>query len=233
MTRRLARWPDCARRDWGTAGQTRRYRIRNPASKEDGFMAKKAKKAARKSTTKRAKTNGRSRPEDAIALLKADHRKVEELFEVFERAKGSKAKQRTANEICMELIIHAQIEEEIFYPAVKDVVEEEVYTEAHVEHDGAKVLIAEILDGNPEDEFYDASVKVLSEMIKHHVHEEEMRDGMFAQARQGDVDLEGLGEQLEQRKLDLMRLYQRNGLPRPKMRTLKRMPKVELGQPVA
>jgi hypothetical protein len=133
----------------------------------------------------------------------------------------------------LKLIIHAQIEEEIFYPAVKDAVEEDVYTEAHVEHDGAKVLIAEILDGNPEDEFYDASVKVLSEMIKHHVHEEEMRDGMFAQARQGDVDLEGLGEQLEQRKMDLMRLYQRNGLPRPKTRTLKRMPKVELGQPVA
>jgi hemerythrin superfamily protein len=196
-------------------------------------MAKKAKKAARKSTTKRVKSNGRSKPEDAIALLKADHRKVEELFEAFESAKGSKAKQRIANEVCMELIIHAQIEEEIFYPAVKDAVEEEVYTEAHVEHDGAKVLIAEILDGNPEDEFYDASVKVLSEMIKHHVHEEEMRDGMFAQARQGDVDLEGLGEQLEQRKMDLMRLYQRNGLPRPKTRTLKRMPKVELGQPVA
>jgi hemerythrin superfamily protein len=196
-------------------------------------MAKKAKKAARKSTTKRVKSNGRSKPEDAIALLKADHRKVEELFAAFESAKGSKAKQRIANEVCMELIIHAQIEEEIFYPAVKDAVEEEVYTEAHVEHDGAKVLIAEILDGNPEDEFYDASVKVLSEMIKHHVHEEEMRDGMFAQARQGDVDLEGLGEQLEQRKMDLMRLYQRNGLPRPKTRTLKRMPKVELGQPVA
>ncbi|MGD9965549.1 MAG: hemerythrin domain-containing protein [Hyphomonadaceae bacterium] len=197
-------------------------------------MAKKA-KTARKSGAKRAKSNGngRSKPADAIALLKADHRTVEALFEEFEDAKGSKAKQRIANQICMELIVHAQIEEEIFYPALKDAVEDDVYTEAHVEHDGAKVLIAEILAGNPEDEFYDASVKVLSEMIKHHVHEEEMRDGMFSQARQSDVDLEALGEQLEQRKTDLTGLYKRNGLPRPKTRTLKSMPKVELGHPVA
>ncbi|MGD9980083.1 MAG: hemerythrin domain-containing protein [Hyphomonadaceae bacterium] len=196
-------------------------------------MAKKAKTASGKSGAKRAKGNGRAKPADAIALLKGDHRTVEALFEKFETTKGSKAKLRIAHEICMELIIHAQIEEEVFYPAVKEVVEEDLYTEAHVEHDGAKVLIAEILEGDPEDEFYDASVKVLSEMIKHHVHEEEMRDGMFAQARQGDVDLDALGEQLEQRKADLKRLYERNGLPRPKTRTMKAMPKVELGQPVA
>lgn len=195
-------------------------------------MAKKTKQT-RKTATKSAKSNGRSKPADAIALLKADHRSVEELFEKFESTSGAKAKQRIAQQICMELIIHAQIEEEIFYPAVKDAIEEEIYTEAHVEHDGAKVLIAEILEGDPDDEFYDASVKVLSEMIKHHVHEEEMRDGMFAQAKQGDVDLEGLGERLAQRKADLMALYERNGLPRPKTRTLKGMPKVELGQPVA
>jgi hypothetical protein len=165
--------------------------------------------------------------------LKNDHRTVEDLFEEFESAKGSKAKQRIANQICMELIVHAQIEEEIFYPAVKEAVEEEIYTEAHVEHDGAKVLIAEILDGDPDDEFYDANVKVLSEMIKHHVKEEEQRDGMFAQAKQGDVDLAELGEQLAQRKGDLTALYQRIGPPRLKTRTMKKMPKLELGQPVA
>jgi hypothetical protein len=194
-------------------------------------MAKKAKKTAAKGRAKNG--NGRSRPIDAIALLKSDHRTVEALFEEFEDAKGAKVKQRIANLICMELIVHAQIEEEIFYPAVKDAVEEEIYTEAHVEHDGAKVLIAEILDGDPDDEFYDASVKVLSEMIKHHVKEEEQRDGMFAQAKQGDVDLDTLGEQLAQRKGDLASLYKRNGLPKPKMRTMKAMPRVELGQPVA
>lgn len=198
-------------------------------------MAKKAKatKRAKKAPATRAKSNGRGKSNDAIALLKADHRTVEDLFEEFESAKGGKAKQRIANQICMELIVHAQIEEEIFYPAVKDAVEDEIYTEAHVEHDGAKVLIAEILDGDPDDEFYDASVKVLSEMIKHHVHEEEMRDGMFAQVRGSDVDLDALGEQLAERKTDLMALYKRNGLPRPTTRTLKGMPKVELGQPVA
>lgn len=193
-----------------------------------------AKKATTKSKmAKRAKSNGGSRPMDAIALLKADHRTVEALFEEFETANGGNAKQRIAHQICMELIVHAQIEEEIFYPAVKEAVEEDIYTEAHVEHDGAKVLIAEILAGDPEDEFYDASVKVLAEMIKHHVKEEERRDGMFAQARRGDIDLAALGEQLEQRKMDLIALYKRNGLPRPKTRTLKEVPKVELGQPLA
>lgn len=193
-------------------------------------MAKKTKKKARKSA---AKSNGRSRPMDAIQLLKADHRAVEDLFEKFESAKGGGAKQRIANQICMELIVHAQIEEEIFYPGVKDAVDEEIYTEAHVEHDGAKVLIAEILSGDPDDEFYDASVKVLSEQIKHHVKEEEQRDGMFAQAKQGDVDLVALGEQLAQRKADLVALYKRNGLPRPKTRTLKGRPDLDLGQPAA
>jgi hypothetical protein len=186
-------------------------------------MAKKAKSPRRKA---------RSQP-DAIALLKADHRTVEELFEKFEKTRGGGAKQRIANQVCTELIVHAQIEEEIFYPAVKDAVDEEIYTEAHVEHDGAKMLIAEILTGDPDDEFYEANVKVLSEMIKHHVHEEEMRDGMFAQARKGDIDLEALGEQLAQRKTDLTNLYKRNGLPRPKTRTLKASPKFDLGQPVA
>ena len=195
-------------------------------------MAKKA-KTARKSAKAKSKSNGRSKPMDAIQLLKNDHRTVEELFEEFENTKGSKSKQRIASQICMELIVHAQIEEEIFYPAVKEAVEEEIYTEAHVEHDGAKVLIAEILDGDPDDEFYDANVKVLSEMIKHHVKEEEQRDGMFAQAKQGDVDLTGLGEQLAQRKADLIALYERNGPPRLKTRTMKKMPKLELGQPVA
>ena len=86
---------------------------------------------ARKSSAKRAKSNGRTNSTDAIALLKADHRKVEDLFEQFENARGSKAKQRIANEICMELIVHSDIEEEIFYPAVKEAVEEEVYTEGY------------------------------------------------------------------------------------------------------
>jgi hypothetical protein len=190
---------------------------------------KKSTKSARKSTNG-AKAS--SPTPDAIALLKADHRTVEELFEKFENARDGAAKERIATQICLELVVHSQIEEEIFYPAVKEAVEEEIYTEAHVEHDGAKVLIAEILEGDAEDEFYEANVKVLSEMIKHHVKEEEQRGGMFAQARQGDVDLAALGEQLAQRKMQLTDLYRRKGLPPPTMRTMKSMPKVELGEPV-
>lgn len=194
-----------------------------------------AKRAAKKSTfaARRANGNGRSGPIDAVALLKADHRAVEDLFEKFENAKGGGAKERLAAQICLELIVHAQIEEEIFYPGVKDAIDEEIYSEAQVEHDGAKVLIAEILAGAAEDEFYDASVKVLSEMIKHHVKEEEQRDGMFAQAKAGGVDLKALGGQLAQRKADLIALYKKTGLPRPKTRTLKARPEIELGQPVA
>jgi len=195
-------------------------------------MAKKAKARTGRDGTG-TKGNGRSRAMDAIALLKADHRTVEALFQEFEETNGPKAKQRIANRICMELIVHSQIEEEIFYPAVKEMVDEEIYTEAHVEHDGAKVLIAEILAGDPDGEFYEASVKVLSEMIKHHVKEEEQRDGMFAQAKQSVLDLDALGEQLAQRKSDLTDLYTRMGLPKPTTRTLSGMPKVELGQPVA
>lgn len=194
-------------------------------------MAKTA-KSSKSARNTGAKANGGATSIDAIALLKSDHRKVEELFEAFEDAKGAKAKQRIANQICMELIVHAQIEEEIFYPAVKEAVEDEIYTEAHVEHDGAKVLIAQILSGDPQDEFYDASVKVLSEMIKHHVKEEEQRDGLFAQAKQSGVDLKGLGGALQQRKSELTKLYKENGPPPPMTRTLKAMPAIELGEPV-
>jgi hemerythrin superfamily protein len=192
-------------------------------------MAKKA-KTARKATAKKA--NGGARRTDAIALLKHDHRTVEALFDKFEKARGAGQKRRLAEQICLELVVHTQIEEEIFYPAVKQAVDEEIYTEAHVEHDGAKVLIAEILDADPGDEFYDASVKVLSEMIKHHVKEEEQRGGMFAQARDGDLDLDALGARLAERKADLTALYKRNGLPRLKTRTWKNAPRLELGQPV-
>ncbi|HYD73020.1 MAG TPA: hemerythrin domain-containing protein [Candidatus Binatia bacterium] len=186
----------------------------------------------RKSGGRSASSGGRDPM--AIQLLKQDHRTVEDLFEEFEEAKRPADKRAIAKEICMELTIHSMIEEEIFYPAVKDVVDEEIYGEAHVEHDGAKVLIAEIMASDPSDEFYDARVKVLSEMIKHHVKEEEQRDGMFAQAKSKgkDLDFDEIGEQLQTRKEDLMRLMQRNGIPAPEARTMHGA-KVKLGQPYA
>lgn len=153
---------------------------------------------------------------DAIALLKADHRAVEALFEKFEGAKGDGAKEKIARQICLELTVHAQIEEEIFYPACEGKVEEDLIKEAYVEHDGAKVLIAEIEAGGPDDDYYEAKVKVLSEQIEHHVEEEEKRmEGMFSQARKAGLDMDALGEQLRARKEQLIADYKSTGLPRP------------------
>jgi hemerythrin superfamily protein len=159
--------------------------------------------------------------QDAIALLKADHRKVEELFEQFEGASGSAKKQKIAMQICMELTVHTKIEEEIFYPACEGKVEEDLMKESYVEHDGAKVLIAEIEAGSPDDEYYDAKVKVLSEQIEHHVGEEEQRiEGMFSQARAAGLDMDALGDQLLARKTELIATYKAAGLPPPELSTL-------------
>jgi len=168
---------------------------------------------------------------DAVGLLKADHRKVEELFEKFQSARGNK--QKIAEQICMELIIHAQIEEEIFYPACTGQIEDDnLVQEAYVEHDSAKVLISEIIAGGPDDEFYDAKVKVLSELIKHHVKEEEKRaEGLFAEAKEAGLDMESLGEQLMARKSALMEEY-KSALPTPQTRSFKG-PELEHGEPVS
>ena len=158
---------------------------------------------------------------DAIALLKADHRKVEDLFAQFEKASGDGKKQKLALQICAELTVHAKIEEEIFYPACEGKVEEDLMREAYVEHDGAKVLIAEIEGGGPSDEYYDAKVKVLQEQIEHHVEEEEQRmEGMFAQARKAGLDMDALGRELAARKEQLMTEIQASGLTKPELATL-------------
>jgi hypothetical protein len=142
---------------------------------------------------------------DAIALLKADHREVEGYFEEFEKARSDDRKQELAAKICKALTVHTTIEEEIFYPAfLKATEEEDLHHEAAVEHDGAKKLIAEIESSGPDDDYYDAKVTVLSEMIKHHVNEEEKRDGLFAKSRQSDMDLVALGQELASRKAELM-----------------------------
>jgi hemerythrin superfamily protein len=158
---------------------------------------------------------------DAIALLKADHRKVEGLFEQFESARGGSRKQKIAEQICNELKIHTTIEEEIFYPAFKSKIAGDTLAEAYVEHDGAKVLVNDIMAASPEDEFYDAKVKVLSEDIKHHVREEEMpTEGMFAQARKTDVDLVALRDRMMARKQQLMQQAKGGSLPAAELRVL-------------
>lgn len=151
---------------------------------------------------------------DAIALLKADHRKVEDLFARFEKASSDSRKRSLAHEICNELKIHTMIEEEIFYPAFRGRIDEDMLDEAYVEHDGAKVLINDIESSDPGADFYDAKVTVLSEEIKHHVHEEEMpSEGMFAQCRRADVDLVELRDAMLARKEELLAKAENGGLP--------------------
>ena len=138
---------------------------------------------------------------DAIAMLKADHRKVEEIFEAFEKARGQDRKQALAEQACLELKVHTIIEEEIFYPACRGEIDDADLNEAYVEHDAAKVLINEIEKGGPDEAFYDAKVKVLSEMIEHHVKEEERySEGMFAQARAAGLDMDDLADRMRARR---------------------------------
>jgi hemerythrin superfamily protein len=141
---------------------------------------------------------------DAISLLKADHRQVEGWFSEFEKSKSAPKKQQLASKICEALTVHTTIEEEIFYPAFLEATEDkDTHHEAVVEHDGAKKLIAQIQGMSPEDDYFDAKVTVLSEMIKHHVKEEEKPGGMFAEAKKSEMDLDALGEQLLARKREL------------------------------
>jgi hemerythrin superfamily protein len=152
---------------------------------------------------KKATSSRSSQRPDAIALLKADHRQVEEWFSKFEKANKSR-KQQLASNICEALTVHTMIEEEIFYPAFLEATDDkDTHHEAVVEHASAKQLIAEIQGMSPEDDYFDAKVTVLSEMIKHHVKEEEQPGGMFAEARKSGMDLKALGEQLLARKKEL------------------------------
>jgi hemerythrin superfamily protein len=173
------------------------------------------KKSASKFGKVRRATRARSGSQtDAISLLKADHREVEGWFEQFEKARSNHRKLDLAQKICSALRRHTAIEEEVFYPAFLEATDDkEIHHEAEVEHSGAKKLIAQIEASGPEDEYYDAKVKVLSEMIKHHVKEEERPDGMFAEARKAGMDLKALGEELKVRKARL-----ENGAKAPRSR---------------
>jgi hypothetical protein len=172
-------------------------------------MARAKKKATRKTAKRRSRSTAGSRTarggQDAISLLKSDHRQVETWFGQFESSRSEERKKALASQICQALKVHTQIEAEIFYPAFLEATgDKDIHHEAEVEHDGAKKLISEIEGSGPDDDYFDARVTVLSEMIKHHVNEEEKRDGMFAKARQAKMDLAALGERLAARKAELM-----------------------------
>lgn len=158
---------------------------------------------------------------DAVALLKDDHQAVKKLFKQFEDAKGDGRKQKLAHEICLELSVHAEIEETIFYPACEGTVDEDELKEGYVEHDAAKLMIAEILaNEDANDEFFDTKVKVLQEQIEHHIEEEEGPGGIFSQARKGKLDLDELGERLAERKKELTAQFKSDGIPQPKLKTM-------------
>jgi hemerythrin superfamily protein len=144
-------------------------------------------------------------PRDAIALLKQDHRTVEELFDRFEEADDDEL-QAIAERVCQLLTIHAQIEEEILYPAAQEAFADEeeldLVNEANVEHQSAKDLIAKIEGMTAEDETFKATVKVLGEYVKHHVKEEEGE--LFPELKKTELDLKEMGVQLNERKMALM-----------------------------
>lgn len=142
--------------------------------------------------------------EDAIALLTEDHRKVEELIKKFEGLKpgAKKEKQKIVQEACTELKVHAQLEEELFYPAVRDALKEDLVDEAEVEHTVAKQLIGELESMAPDDDLFDAKFKVLGEYVKHHVEEEEGE--MFPKAKRAKLDMQELGSRIVERKKELM-----------------------------
>jgi hypothetical protein len=162
-----------------------------------------------------------TQPQDGLQLLTADHRKVEGLFAAFEKASGASAKEKLVKQICTELKVHAQIEEEIYYPAIRGKVVEADLNEAYVEHDSAKLMINEIEAAEPDESFYDAKVKVLSELIEHHEKEEEKeRDNLFQQTRAADIDLVALGDRLAARKQELLAEAGDGGLPPAEAATL-------------
>ena len=166
--------------------------------------------AAKKSTTTKSKsstTRSRSTTPDAIKLLTQDHRDVKALFEQYDALVEAEAedseKQEVATLICQMLTVHAQIEEEIFYPAAREVLDEQdLVDEADVEHASAKDLIAQIEASSPSDDHYDAKVKVLGEYIDHHVKEEEKE--LFKEVKKAGLDTAQVGEELLARKEELM-----------------------------
>jgi len=142
-------------------------------------------------------------PADAIALLRADHKKVSALFDEFEKTRASSRKKAIVAEICQELTVHTALEEEIFYPAVKDALKDhELVPEANVEHASVKDLIAQVEGVEPDGEVYDARVKVMGEFVKHHVKEEQ--NEMFPKAQKTKLDLVALRDQMMARKEELL-----------------------------
>ncbi|HYD94874.1 MAG TPA: hemerythrin domain-containing protein [Noviherbaspirillum sp.] len=156
-------------------------------------------------TTRRASTKGSET--DALHILAEDHKKVIDLFDEFEKMKENEetddeAKQMLVETACAELTIHAQVEEEIFYPAARDAIDDmDLLDEAEVEHASARQLISELAAMQPDDDLYDAKFTVLGEYVKHHIQEEEKE--LFPKLKKAELDLEEIGEEIRDRKMEL------------------------------
>ncbi|MGE5502660.1 MAG: hemerythrin domain-containing protein [Ignavibacteriales bacterium] len=162
----------------------------------------KSKSSSKSRSSSRSKSASTGQ-QDAIQLLKADHREVEQMFSKFENTNGAATKSKLADQICLALKVHTQIEEEIFYPAAREALtDEEMIDEAVVEHAAAKDLIAEIEAMDVDEDLFDAKVKVLSEQIEHHVEEEEKE--LFPKLQKTDMDMRMLGMRMAERKKELM-----------------------------
>ena len=164
-------------------------------------------KSGRTTSKMRSASKTEAKQQDAIALLMADHDEVEALFKQFQQAKkngGDKAD--IVEQICKALTVHAEIEEEIFYPAARgalaDKDEDDLIDEAEVEHASIKSLVEQLQDTDPNDELFDAKVKVLCEYVNHHVKEEEGE--IFPKIKKTDLDLAELGVELMALKQELM-----------------------------
>lgn len=144
-----------------------------------------------------------AKTQEATALLRDDHKRVASLFADYENASSKARKKQLVGQICSELTVHAQVEEEIFYPAVKRALKDkELIPEATVEHASLKALIAQVEGVEPDGELFDARIKVLSEYVDHHVKEEQ--NEIFPKAKASDLDLTALGARLAERKAELL-----------------------------
>jgi hemerythrin superfamily protein len=163
-------------------------------------------KQRRPATKARSASSSQTKQQDAIKLLMNDHDEVEALFKQFQKAKNNgRQKAEIVEQICQALTVHAEIEEEIFYPAAREALGEkgeDTMDEAEVEHGAIKGLVEQLQDASPDDEMYDAKVKVLCEYVTHHVKEEE--GTMFPKIKKTDLDLDELGTELMERKTELM-----------------------------
>jgi hemerythrin-like domain-containing protein len=166
--------------------------------------------ASSKSTSKtssRAATRAGKSSQDILKMLAEDHKKVKKMFDQFEKMKEEEdedveAKQMLVEMCCAELTVHAQLEEELFYPALRDAIDDmDLLDEAEVEHASAKQLIGELSSMQPGDELYDAKFTVLGEYVKHHIEEEEKE--IFPKAKKAELDLEAMAEEARERKQEM------------------------------